>query len=548
MKKICQRYILIATFTTVGVLFAVVTMVSKTNAEIDETSRFISDWTVTAPLPNALANPQVVAVNGTLYSIGGRTVSGATNQIHSATIRQNDGLIMQWKEITTSLPISLYLHTVVNVDERIFSIGGYDDKNRISTVYSSTVDRNGLLDRWNVVNDLPLKLVLHSALAVPNSANSNHCIFVMGGVDENNQELKTIYSATVERNSISLWKSVSPLPEARFRAAVAAYRNNSTQQVFVYLLGGYHEEQTKGDIYFTKLKPNCELEPWQKSRSLPKVLHYHGVVEYQGRLVVMGGKSNSEQSNSVYSAAIQMDGQLGEWVKENNLPIPIFRFAANIASPADSFNTYLYVLGGVNDLEKETYQSQVYRSQLPPRATSTPTPTYTPTATPTHTPTPTNTPTLTPTSTPTPGFPTLHLSSEPTSQVDVSELITYTVEYINGIHSLQNVILINPIPDQTTFVASSPQCSREGAAQQIESRLFAEVDTIVVCEVAQNLALNATGVITYSVQRISGLLSEIIVNPGVCMQWRFAGSGGSQCSDFVWNPPAKKIMLPIVMK
>lgn len=557
MQKISLKWFLLIPVVLYVVLLNIAGIVNRTSAIAFDINAFVTSWVLTAPLPEAVASPQVVAVNGILYSIGGKPVYGPTSKIYNAHVQEADGLLSQWQEITPSLPVSLSLHTVVNVDNRIFSLGGYDDKNRFSTVYSSTVDRSGRLGSWAFVNDLPLKLVLHSAVVVPNSASSNHCIFVIGGVNENNMPLQTVYSSIIEANSATLWKSVISLPEARFRAAAVSYRSNISKQAYVYLLGGYDSVNTRGDTYFAKLKPNCELEQWQKNRALPQVLQYHAAVEYQGKLIVLGGKSNTDQSNTVYSSFIQADGQLGEWVKESDLSQPLFRFAAVVESPADSNNAFLYALGGVNDVKEEIYQSQVYRAILPPRATATPTPSYTPTATPTLTATPTATPTSTSTPTPTPGFATFLLSSDPISKVEAGELITYTVLFTNGVHSLYDVTLINPIPRSTDYVDSSSGCGDIGILRQDQRLQINNLDSIVVCQVADELIVGASGSITYTVRRIAvgkqamphtSVSLESIINQGVCAQWRFAGIGGSQCSNAVWNPPAKQVMLPFIAR
>lgn len=160
---------------------------------------------------------QTVAVGGTLYAVGGKTATTSINQVAAAKIA-NDGSLPIWQTITSSLPISPYLHSVVAVENRIFSIGGYDDKQRFSTVYSATVQDGGSLSGWTAVNDLPLKLVLHSA------GTLHTCIFVVGGVSENNAPLKTVFHANVDGNTLSdRAQDPQELPEARFRATTAAY-------------------------------------------------------------------------------------------------------------------------------------------------------------------------------------------------------------------------------------------------------------------------------------------------------------------------------------
>ena len=347
------RRLLQTIFVSVVLFFLLSTVSSSGFA--DEMS-VIPGWTLTAPLPNALADAQTVAVSGTLYAVGGKTATTSINQVAVAKIA-NDGSLPIWQTIASSLPISPYLHSVVAVENRIFSIGGYDDKQRFSTVYSATVQDGGSLSGWTAVNDLPLKLVLHSA------ATLHTCIFVVGGVSENNAPLKTVFHTNVDGDTLSYWaQDPQELPEARFRATASAYEyKTDTSLGFLYLVGGFDGAATSRKVFMSKVMNDCSLGKWQTVRELPKLLHYHASVIYNQRLFVLGGKNESAESADVYSAGIDATGALGAWQSEPGLPLTLYRLVAVVAPLSQSCPSFLYVLGG---LHSQIYQSQVYRSSL----------------------------------------------------------------------------------------------------------------------------------------------------------------------------------------
>lgn len=400
-------------------------------------------WLPLAPLPEALVGGRAVVISDTLYVIGGSSQLTRTSAFVSAQI---DGYntITKWNSINSSLPISLDLHALVKTTDTIYTIGGWNGLNRYAKVWKAPLTGT-LPPNWTEVRNYPRKIVLHSAVYADNR------IYVLGGVDENNQPLKEVYSALVKDATLEPWlKNREEMSHVLFRFSAAAYRWQNID--YVYITGGYDGQEARREVYRGTIDSTThELGTWKKVSTLPHAMYYHETVVYGDRLVVIGGKNDRESFNQVYSALIQSNGDLGEWVTETALPLSLSRFAAVVVTPPAPTPAIIYLFGGLHD---NIYQSQVYRSEPP-----TPTPTHTPTPTPTHTPTPTYTPTPTHTPTPTvtPGLAILALINQPDHTLAPGDTASYTIVYQNGPYTLDDFTLSNKIPDYVELIPASIQ-------------------------------------------------------------------------------------------
>ncbi len=75
----------------------------------------ITAWTeqVGAPLPQPLYGTQLVAVNDTVFAIGGRTTGAAqTNVVYRATFNAGTGTLGAWQTVDAQLPWNVWYHVV----------------------------------------------------------------------------------------------------------------------------------------------------------------------------------------------------------------------------------------------------------------------------------------------------------------------------------------------------------------------------------------------------------------------------------------------------
>jgi len=141
--------------------------------------------------------------------------------------------------------------------------------------------------------------------------------------------------------TIAAWTNTTSLPEAVLNHA-AVIANG-----FVYVLGGYHYTDALGDVvsdivYYNKVNTNDgSLGSWQTANPLPKNLIFLSASVWSNTIYVIGGlDENSQLQNAVYSAQIQSDGSLSQWITQPSLPISVYLQESAV-------NGFLYVLGGL---------------------------------------------------------------------------------------------------------------------------------------------------------------------------------------------------------
>lgn len=498
----------------------------------------IDSWLLTAPLPDGVVGGQAVAYGDQLYLVGGASQPTRVSAVVAAQL-DNDQSIIQWNAITSTLPISLQLHALVQATDAVYVIGGWDGANRYATVWRSLLSTptpapgatatpipqlpaatpTPLLRTWETMRTYPQRIVLHSAVLAGNR------IYVLGGVDENNKPLDRVFFAELDANgNLGVWQETRRLPSERFRLAAVAHQQGGTD--YLYVLGGYDGEQSFRDVYFAAIWDTGQLNTWTKTTSLPKAMYYHQAVIYQDRLVVLGGRDDTDQFDNVYSAPFMEDGKLGEWVTEPHLPTAIYHFGAVVLAPQPPQASTIYLIGG---LRSDIYQAQVYRARPP---SPTPTATFTPFVAPTATATPT----------PTPGLASLRLSNEPDMALTPNAIVTFRIDYQNGEHVLENVQLTNPVPADLAVVVNSLQSSSASSLSLTE----ATQANVLVWTFLTPLAANAQGTVTYQAQKLSSD-PAVVTNQGVYATWSYAGQPDSMQSNPTFNP-AQKVFLPWIAR
>lgn len=431
----------------------------------------IGGWFAATSLPQLLASRVAVVKGDTLFVIGGKTPSDKPSaEVYTAQL-QTDGSLNNWGN-TTPLPVPVYLHAAVATATHLYVIGGWDasrsDCCTRADVWRAPFTGNGL-GAWEKINDYPIALDLHDATIV------NNRLYVVGGWN-GKAALSKVYYAELQANGLGAWTPALDLPAPLYRLAVTSANN------VIYVTGGYNNNDTaQATVYYTKVNGDGSLASWQQTTKLPEARYYHKVVVQDGKLVVLGGKNDTAEFSSVYAAPINLDGSVGAWSAQPDLPESLYRFAAVTVNKNSS--DYIYVFGGFHNL---SYRQNVYHSTVP------------------IPPTPTSTPTPGPTPTPTPGI-TLRLDNNPQRWVAPGEEIAYTIAYQNrGVSNAQNVVIASIIPAETELVAGSIVANPNASF----STTGANAGDTITWNLG-NLASTAGGTVGYRVRRIAAPNSPV---------------------------------------
>jgi len=288
------------------------------------------------------------------------------------------GDVGTWAD-TTPIPQSLSETSSVTYNGHAFVIGGNNGISDVDTVYSAPLNPNGTVGTWVTTTPLPQNLsnstsvvyngyvyviggyldtvysaplnldgtigawttsvtTLPKTIGQATSITYNGYIYVMGGYDINTGTTQdTVYSASISDGVVDTWAaSPNSLPqELRFASAI-------TYNDYAYVIGGESNSGNSDIVYSALLGSNGTVGAWTASdHTLPKELSDHNAVSYNGYVYVMGGVGNSGGSNAVYSAPLGASGDIGTWVTSSNTLPQAMRYASAI-----TYNGYVYNIGG----------------------------------------------------------------------------------------------------------------------------------------------------------------------------------------------------------
>ncbi len=419
----------------------------------------ITNWTTAAPLPEVLASRNAIAKGDRVYVIGGKNpTEKPSGQVYTAQV-QTDGSLGAWAS-TTPLPVPVYLHAVAATDSYIYLIGGWDGSRTRTEVWRAPFVGSGL-GAWEKISDYPISIDLHDATIV------NNRLYVIGGWN-GTAPLSKVYYAEIQAAGLGAWTPAIELPTKLYRLSVASANG------VIYVTGGYDNSTAQSKVYYTKVNSDGSLGSWQQTTALPDTRYYQETVVQDGKLVVLAGKNDAVEYNSVYAAIINANGALGTWNAQPALPESLYRFAAVTITKNSS--DFIYLFGG---LHNQDYRQNVYHSTVP------------------SPPTPTSTPLPGPTATPVPNI-ALQLQNSPRQWVAPGEAITYTILYQNqGVKDAKEVIITGVIPADTELV---PDSVTAGTGITFVINGTKAGDT-VVWRVAQ-LDPAAKGAVSYRVRRL----------------------------------------------
>ena len=128
-------------------------------------------------------------------------------------------------------------------------------------IYAADINSvDGSLGVWNDIGNLPVPLSGFGLFI-----QDDH-IIIAGGENANGKSNKTYTTTFQADGTINIWTETSNLPVALTRAQFTKY--NST----IFTIGGIKSDGSASDqVYFTQIKSDGTLEPWQTSlNTLPQ--------------------------------------------------------------------------------------------------------------------------------------------------------------------------------------------------------------------------------------------------------------------------------------
>lgn len=236
-------------------------------------------------------------------------------------------------QIENTLNGPLFYHDSIAIQNFLYTFGGSNGVDHLSTIERAQIQTNGVLSKWQVLPPLTISRQ-HAAVAA-----SDSYIYVSGGEEfPYGGAVDSIESAKINVDgSFGTWNIVSHMPSPREHHRMVSAHG------FLYIIGGFNSDISgSADVERSKINIDGTLGPWVpvSPMVIPRVTHYS--VSYNDYIYSLGGEAVSDFQNltSVERAKIKSDGSLENWELENSFAQPRGFLGAALV---DSF---IYVAGG----------------------------------------------------------------------------------------------------------------------------------------------------------------------------------------------------------
>lgn len=256
-----------------------------------------------------------------------------------------DGTLGEWKN-TTSLPSKMMAHSTAASYSRVYVTGGWTGSSYLDTTYCADFLEQGGLTSWHQAPaPLPVKMDLHASVLYED------WLYVTGGW--NRAPLQSVFLAQLQPDGcIDYWREIKSLPQTLYRHTALVFEGR------IYVIGGRTQvDQPVSTVYVGTIHPNGGVTAWIPTTPLPQPRYYHAafIAEAERKLYVLGGSQTlDDEQATVYSGYIERDGTIQNWELEDSLEIP-----SSLIRHAAVLNDWgiPYILGGRTG---PTYQRSVY--------------------------------------------------------------------------------------------------------------------------------------------------------------------------------------------
>jgi hypothetical protein len=227
---------------------------------------------------------------------------------------------------------------------------GVTDSVEITLINGQTFSPSNI--EWTRTTDLPQALQGLGAVFVSvewGSTQGKYIFTVGGAADGTNVATSAVFRGSVEESGgISAWdETVTQLPSERSYHAVAVATPytapvDTTAAGHIYAIGGIDATgAAMSSVEHSTVGLDGSVGAWQSENDLPAPVHSARARVYRGYVYVVGGANGSNAPVAdAYRAPVGADGSLGAWEPIPSLP------NATAYHGFVNFGPFLYVVGG----------------------------------------------------------------------------------------------------------------------------------------------------------------------------------------------------------
>ncbi len=265
-------------------------------------SQTLGQWTLTSPMNQGRSFSVGFSFNNHIYVVGGEYFLIPLSSVEMATVNQ-DGTLSNWA-FCSSLNQSRWGEIGGAWNGYLYAVGGEDSTHILSTVERATVQSDGTLGAWEIINS-----------SVPQREGAAGCIYndwiyITGGSTGLFQNTSSVMRSQINSDgSLSTWYTCTTfLNTARYGHNAVTYNG------YMYVYGGFDSTNLiLRDIERSPIYPDGNLGPWV---SISSTIYYQGdasSIIADGYMFVMGGIGYPSSEKYVERTQLLSNGDLGDW-------------------------------------------------------------------------------------------------------------------------------------------------------------------------------------------------------------------------------------------
>ena len=353
MAKLPRILIAIGLALAVVIAPTACTLQQKAEQKISQTQED-SPWQEVGQLPTPLESHQMLVLGDYVYVIGGWNETKGIHEDVFFTSLTSEGTFNSWQETAAPLPLKLQHHMVTIHDGAFYVFGGdngFWDGSQVSNRILRAVPNNqGDITEWIDVGELPEPLTIHAV------TSSDNQIYILGGSNtfrpENTTVIDKIFTATIaDDGTVVNFQQLEPFPTPIGWVTATTVDNR------IFAVSGtaqFRPSQLLDKVWVADIQPDKTLSTFEQVGTITARQRHATVLVDRGLVAIAGGAANKVLS-TVEAAAVDAQGNLGDWTELPALPESRYAHAAFV------HDDHIYVSGGFIKYGSNETSTEIFR-------------------------------------------------------------------------------------------------------------------------------------------------------------------------------------------
>ena len=248
--------------------------------------------------------------NGFVYVAGGGNGPNGHNLLRSAERARilPDGTLGPWESEKSQMNVARRCSKIIATDTALFAFGGFGGA-LLDTVERAEFMPDGSLGEWKIeANTMLMPRYVNGVKKWGSAA------YVIGGHDQTKGVgITDVEWSPLGDSEMRNWKATQPLLTGRYGLSTVAHGD------YLYALGGLTGLEYLDSVEKSKVNADGQLSAWSVTTPLDVPRAMFSVVEYQDWIYLIGGTSRGNYLTSVAYATTNETADFGYWGVESDI-------------------------------------------------------------------------------------------------------------------------------------------------------------------------------------------------------------------------------------